>query len=403
MKESSKPTVAIVASHPIQHFCPLYKELAKSNEFRLKVLFGSTAGVQPYFDLAFEQVICWQEDLLDGFDYEFLPGAERCQHEAGPVANRELGSVLDRIQPDVVQIYGFYHGISRRALYWSLRRGRKLMLVSDSELRWPRSRAAKLRKAVTVPLMLRTVDAFLTIGDCNEAYYRCYGADPRKCFRSPYPIDEARLTAARSDRATRRRLIREKLNLKLDAVVALYVGKMTDLKCPEHAIKAIAAASQRGLADRLSLVLAGDGPKRVECEDLASQLAPHACRFAGFVPVTELPNYYVAADLLVHPSSADPHPLATSEAVFCGLPVVASDRVGSIGPTDDVRLGRNGWEYPFGNIEKLSHILEFLVTDADALRRAQKESIDIASERTLAKSVHGFTNAVAAVCDNGTS
>jgi hypothetical protein len=40
----SRPKVVIIASHPIQHFCPLYKAIACDNRIALHVIFGSTAG-----------------------------------------------------------------------------------------------------------------------------------------------------------------------------------------------------------------------------------------------------------------------------------------------------------------------------------------------------------------------
>jgi len=87
-----------------------------------------------------------------------------------------------------------------------------------------------------------------------------------------------------------------------------------------------------------------------------------------------LPKYDVAADIYVHPSSLDPHPLAISEALYCSLPVVVSDRVGSIGPTDDVQEGKNGWVYGNGDVAALSAILVKLIDDPGLRESAGKAS-----------------------------
>ena len=117
-------------------------------------------------------------------------------------------------------------------------------------------------------------------------------------------------------------------------------------------------------------------------------------RFAGFVPVTELPAYYAAADILVHPASADPHPLAVGEAIYCGLPAVVSDRVGCVGETDDLRVGKNGLEFPCGNVEALQENIERLVADPMLRARMSEASCHIGQERTLEVSKRGFLAAV---------
>ena len=85
------------------------------------------------------------------------------------------------------------------------------------------------------------------------------------------------------------------------------------------------------------------------------------------------PKYYAAADIYIHPSSFDPHPLAISEALYCGLPVIASDRLGSIGPTDDVQVDRNGWVFPNGDVEELSKVLAKAIDNPAIRTRAAVE------------------------------
>src|SRR5262249_38932200 len=138
--------VAIVVSHPIQHFCPLYRALAQSGQVTLRVLFGSTVGAQASFDPQFGREVRWQPDLLDGFEHGFLPGAEAVQDLTRPVGNRHLWARLDAFDPDVVQIYGFMHHLSRVALAWTKLKRRRLLYVADSELRTPRTRAVLVRR-----------------------------------------------------------------------------------------------------------------------------------------------------------------------------------------------------------------------------------------------------------------
>lgn len=393
--------VAVVASHPIQHFCPLYRALVADGRVTLHVLFASSDGENEYLDVDFAHRIRWQPDLLSGFPFSFLPGAATRRVQGVALDCPGLRTALSDYNPDVVQFYGYYHGISRRAIRWARYNKRPCLQMSDSELKTPRGPLTRLRKRLTVPFFLRRTDALLTVGDCNEQYYQFYGAPLTKCFRSPLPIDESRMTSTLRDRTSIRRQFREQWDLPPGAVVALVVGKLTARKCAAHAIEAIGRLRRNG-ESALYLVLAGDGPERAALQQLSSSAGHAGITFVGFIDVTELPKYYSAADFLIHPSSADPHPLAISEAIFSGLPAIVSDRVGSVGPTDDVRPGQNGLVYPFGDLAELQRATLTIAKDHDLRAKMSAESFRIGHARTLAVSVQGYVDAVRSVLETHT-
>jgi glycosyltransferase involved in cell wall biosynthesis len=395
-----RPRVAIVVTHPIQHFCPLYRALASTGRVDLRVFFASDAGARAFFDADYGQNIHFQSDLLSGFEYEFLPGfTHELTHK---VANPHVGERLDEFRPDVVQVYGYHHSISTDAMRWARGRGKPVLYCSDSELRSPRKFLTRAVKALVLPRILRQCDGFLTIGDCNEEYLRRYGVPSERFYRSPIPIDDARLTAALVARSDARKTLLQRFGLPSDAIMALAVGKLMARKAIDHAVRAVAATWDQGWKNRLFLILAGSGPEQGRLEALARSLHPDSVRFAGFVEVEQLPGYYCGADFLVHPAESDPHPLATGEAVFCGLPVIASDRIGSIGPTDDVRPKMNGMEYPYGDVDALSAHLRYLCERPEERERMRQNSLEIGRRRSLGASVDGFLRAVEAV-DRGNS
>ena len=77
-----------------------------------------------------------------------------------------------------------------------------------------------------------------------------------------------------------------------------------------------------------NLVIVGDGPHRSYCEFIAKEFKIDV-QFTGSLPLTSLPSYYQAADLLVLPSSSEGVPNVLLEASACGLPWLASN-VGGI-------------------------------------------------------------------------
>ena len=63
-----------------------------------------------------------------------------------------------------------------------------------------------------------------------------------------------------------------------------------------------------------------------------------------FIPYSDMPKLYAAADLFVLPSKHDPNPLSVVEALFSGLPMAVSDQTGNV--EEGVTEGRNGWRLP---------------------------------------------------------
>ena len=92
--------------------------------------------------------------------------------------------------------------------------------------------------------------------------------------------------------------------------------------------------------------------------------------------------------------------LAMSEAIYCGLPVVASDRVGSIGPTDDVIPGVNGWSYPCGDVAALAGLLAELMKNPMQLEKAGKASLENAARHHPSAIASIIADTVVSLVDN---
>jgi glycosyltransferase involved in cell wall biosynthesis len=93
--------------------------------------------------------------------------------------------------------------------------------------------------------------------------------------------------------------------------------------------------------------------------------------FSGFCPWSNLPAAYHRADVLVAPSRYDGWGLIVPEGLAAGLPVIATDRMGSA--LELIRPGENGWIVSAGS--------------GDALRNALAEAADLPKEKLNAMSV----------------
>src|SRR5262252_5621496 len=65
--------VAVINSHLIQYFGPLWRELAKIKDVELKVFYCCDWGAAGYKDPGFGNFVRWDVDLRQGYDSEILP------------------------------------------------------------------------------------------------------------------------------------------------------------------------------------------------------------------------------------------------------------------------------------------------------------------------------------------
>ena len=364
--------LAIVVSHPIQHFCPQYSSWARLGGVDLRVFFASRQGLDTYRDEGFAGPVRWDGLAID-FPHEFLPGA----------ASRRVTATLDApaveerlagFRPHVLCVYGYSQRLQRRAAAWGRRAGAAVFMVTDSELRSKRSWVKRTVKALVLPRLLGGVDRFLTIGDANEAYLRRHGVSDERFVRCPLPIDTASWDRAFEARESVREAVRERHGIPGHHHVLLMAGKLAAHKRQRDLVAF--SNRVRGGRDDVTVVLAGSGVEEPDLRRLAQAEGPGGVVFAGFVQPRNLVDYYCAADAYVHSSESDPHPLAVSEAVYSGLPVVLSHRCGNYGPTDDVRSGLNGHVYPCGDVAALTTAITRILASPD-----RREAMSRASRR----------------------
>jgi glycosyltransferase involved in cell wall biosynthesis len=134
----------------------------------------------------------------------------------------------------------------------------------------------------------------------------------------------------------------------LAGTVLLYTGRFTRVKRLPLLISAFHRARER-FAGRTALVLLGGYPGEWEDEhpiETVRRLESRDVFLAGWHSHDELPDFFAAADILVHPSVREQFGQVVVEAMVCGLPPIAVDRVG---PAAIVVDGDSGWLVPPDN------------------------------------------------------
>lgn len=369
-----KKKLAIVLSHPIQHFCPLYQNWAQSDLWEIHVFFGSMAGAKPYFDTNFQKMVTWEGLGLDRFPHTFLNGEREVPIDLkidAPTLEKEL----QHFRPDAVLTYGYNQPLQRRAKNWAKKHGVPVLFFSDGELRHERPLWKEWAKKWVVSRYFKDIDWFLVTGNANEEYYRNYGAPARKFLRSSYPIDRTGYEKAFQNRAALRREIRQRLGIADDELMVIVVGKLVEWKRQADLLEAVGSISSQ----KVVAVLIGTGELEAAWKALAAKMPHNRAIFTGFTEAHRLPELYSAADLYAHTSRVEPHSVAVSEAIFMGCPVVISHRCGSYGMDDDVQIGLNGFVYECGAIDQLAKLIERVGSDAAFRQQMSEKSREIGS------------------------
>jgi len=108
--------LAIIITHPIQYYAPIFKRLTERNKIKIKVFYTWEQSQQKVFDKKFGKVIKWDIPLLEAYDYTFVknisgnPGSETFKG----VINPSLINEIVNWQSDAVLVFNDW--ISQ---YWS--------------------------------------------------------------------------------------------------------------------------------------------------------------------------------------------------------------------------------------------------------------------------------------------
>jgi len=157
--------------------------------------------------------------------------------------------------------------------------------------------------------------------------------------------------------------MRARLGLQPATFVVLMVGIIRGVKRHEIALRAFAEL-RRNHPDS-ALLLAGEGPMRVDMERLAVDLQlGESIQFLG--QRDDVPDLLQAADCLLLTSRSEGVPQAVTQAMGCGLAVVAT-AVGGV--PELIRDGQTGLLVPAESVELTTRALQQLVDDPALSRK----------------------------------
>ena len=100
--------LAIIVSHPIQYYSPLFACLSKSEYLKIKVFYSFDPSVITY-DYGFKKNIEWDIPLLEDYDYLFVKNISKKpgSHHYFGLDNPQLIHEIEGWNPDALLVYGW--------------------------------------------------------------------------------------------------------------------------------------------------------------------------------------------------------------------------------------------------------------------------------------------------------
>ena len=372
----TKPRLAIVISHVIQHFAPVYKKIAESGDIDLKVFFVAENGASSYQDQDFGTSLKWDVTLTSGYPHEFVePGNIIEKFGFFSVDSKKLVSAVERFSPDFIWLNGYATRANWRILFGPASNV-KYIYGSDSNPVDSRSRLVRLIKSPIVKYFLKRSHYFLSISPANREYLQSYGVSASAITDSKYPVDIERLKLQRDVLDFKQiEKLRAKFQIPLGAKVILFAGKLIAHKRPQDALLALLEPELQDLHS----IIVGSGERLRSLEKQAKSLnIQNRVHFAGFVNQSELAKYFELADILLFPSAKEPYGAIAAETLPFGLPIVATDVIGAIG--ESIMPDVNALLYPVADIAHLGHQLRRLIKDDELRKKFSANSVELADE-----------------------
>jgi len=353
--------LAVLVSHPIQYFSPVYRELCRIPDIDLTVLYCSRHGVEHREDKKFGVSLAWDIPLLDGYVHKFLQ-AWKGHDSPGSVwglVNPDVLGELSGDRYDVLIVHGYRYVTCWLAFLAAKVRRIPFLIRGDSHLLRRRPWWRRAAKRAPLAALFQAASGYLAIGSRSARYARFYGMPEDKVYVAPYCVDNRFFDEGANQGRQRREETLAELELSSDLTVFAFFGKLYAGKAPVDLLRAF----QRIDTSKAALIYVGQGEDRGRLEGYALSRGIENVRFTGFVNQGSLPRYYAITDVAVLPSHGENWGLVVNEAMASGCAVVVSDVCGCA--VDLVREGRNGFTFAAGDVGVLYRIMARFVENRE--------------------------------------
>jgi glycosyltransferase involved in cell wall biosynthesis len=331
---------------PSPYMVDLFDAIHQDPRFRLTVHFLERPAVAA-------PGVYWQEKPLPAYS-SVLPGGWFWFSRSRVHFNTGLLEALDKDQPDVVVVMGYFSVTCQLAMYWLWVKRIPWIFWGEIPGFYQRGIPGRLLRWLALRPVACLADGIAAIGSRAAAAYAKLTSQIRPVWNIPYYCrNDALLEIKRDPQAVD------------DFAHFLYCGQIVPRKGVDLLIQSFCRLAQENKDARLTLV--GDGPLRVTLAAAVPEAIRHRVTWAGFKEAEQLPPYFAQANVFVLPSLHDGWGVVINQAVSAGMAVIASDAVGAA--ADLVSDHANGLVFQSQNEEGLTAALRFFVEHPECIHQ----------------------------------
>jgi len=352
--------LAIIATHPVQYYAPVFKLLQESPDMEIRVFYTWGEKAIAKFDPGFGHKVDWDIPLLQGYDFDWVSNtaSDPGSHHRNGIINPGLIDQINQWQPSALLVFGWaYHSHLKAIRHYH----HKLPVYfrGDSTLLDVKPGIRAFLRSVFLKWVYRHIDHAFYVGAHNQAYFKKYGLTDQQLTFAPHAIDNARFSADRKQQAL---TLRQSLGIADDDILLLFAGKFEEKKSPQLLIDAFLTLNKPAI----HLLLVGAGILEIPLKTKAS-VSKHI-HFMDFQNQSLMPVVYQAADLFCLPSKGpgETWGLAVNEAMAAGIPVLVSNKTGCA--ADLVTPGVTGAIFDSENFADMTQKLGGLLKDRARLK-----------------------------------
>ncbi|MBN8704494.1 MAG: glycosyltransferase family 4 protein [Bacteroidetes bacterium] len=347
-----KKKLAIVTTHPIQYYAPLFRQLGSDDELKIKVFYTWPQAQIKKFDPGFGKVMEWDIPLLDGYEFEFIENSAKDPgtHHFKGIKNLALIPSLSSWNPDFILIFGW----SFESHFETIKYFHKKIPVwfrGDSHLLDPISKIKKIVRWLWLHWVYSHIDTAFYVGKENLRYFKWCGLKDNQLIWAPHAIDNQRFSDLTGTFGENALMWRHQLGIHDTDMVFLYAGKFEQKKGISDLLTAFCSASDKNM----KLIIAGSG--ELESELKANVKDNEQVIWLPVQNQTQMPVLYRMASCFVYPSRGpgETWGLAVNEAMASGRMCIVSDKVGCA--ADLITNGETGFIFETGNINQLTDLI----------------------------------------------
>lgn len=395
--------LAIITTHPIQYYAPVFTMLTQRGKVQLKVFYTWPQAIEGYDDPDFGTQVKWDIPLLEGYDYALVKNISKDPSSKAykGIDNPTLIKQVKDYTPDAILVFGWkfksHFALMRhfkgKVPIWF--RGDSTLLdyevqsIKDLFCKRSNDQANKLKsyfkfkiRISILTFVYRYIDKAFYVGTNSKAYFKKHGLKEKELILAPHAIENERFfDSAEKQYEAKAKQWRQELGIQETDKTILFVGKFESKKNPLLLLKAIQQLNQstnHQANDLISrqptnlspqqpnklnthLIFAGSGPLEKELKRQASNDAN--IHFLPFQNQSQMPVVYRLSDIFCLPSQGPEETwgLVVNEALACSRPVLTSTKVGC---AIDIVKPEVGNVFTSGDIEDLkAKLIELIDKD----------------------------------------